>query len=160
GGMKIFALLLGLALANGAALADDFKVLSSTGMKSVLTDLLPQFERATGHKVAIVYDTGNNVVTRMKGGESADLRSLTEPSLEDAVKLGKAAGSPVVLARSGIGLGNRTGARKPDISTVDGLKKALLDAKSIAYSSTGASGIVFEKLIDKLGVGQQVRAKA
>ena len=158
--MKIAALLLGLALANGAALADEFKVLSTTGMKSALTVLIPQFEKSSGHKIAIVYDTGNNVVTRMKKGETADLVILTGPSMDDAVKLGKTAGSPVMLARSGIGLGVRAGAPKPDIRTVDGLKKALLDTKSIAYSTTGASGIYFEKLIDQLGIGAQVRAKA
>ena len=157
--MRLLALLAGLAIAQGA-LADELRVLSSTGVKSVLTDLIPQFERASGHKVAIVYDTGNNVVTRMKKGESADMVILTGPAMDDALKLGKIAGSPAVLARSGIGLGSRAGAPKPDIRTVDGLKKALLDARSIAYSTTGASGVVFEKLIDKLGVGDQVRAKA
>ena len=158
--MKTLLALTALVLVHGTALADEFKVLSTTGMKSALTVLIPQFEKSSGHRIAIVYDTGNNVVTRMKKGETADLVVLTGPSMDDAVKLGKVAGSPVVLARSGIGLGSRAGTPKPDIRTVDGLKKALLDAKSIAYSTTGASGIVFEKLIDKLGIGEQVRAKA
>jgi molybdate transport system substrate-binding protein len=153
-------LVIALMLVAGAAVADEFKVMSTTAMRSALHDLIPQFERSSGHKVAIIFDTGNLVVGRLKGGEAADMVILTGPSMEDAVKLGKIAGSPVVVARSGMGVGVRDDAPKPDIRTVDGFKKALLDAKSIAYSTSGASGIYFAGLIDKLGIGDQVRAKA
>ena len=155
------ALAAALALVHGAARADEVKVLSSTGMKTVLQELIPQFEKASGHKVAISFDTANLLLGRLKAGESADLVILTGPAMDDFAKLGRVApGTRVDLARSGMGVAVRAGAPKPDIGSVDAFKRALLDAKSVGYTTTGASGIYFAGLIDKLGIGAQVRAKA
>jgi molybdate transport system substrate-binding protein len=160
--MKLFAVLAGLIVAHGAALADEIRTLSSTGMKSVLTSLAPEFERASGHKLAITYDTANLLMGRLRGGgEGVDLVILTDSTMDELAKLGRIApGTRATLARSGMGLSVRAGAPKPEIKSVESLKKALLEANSIAYTTTGASGIYFAGLIDKLGIGDQVRAKA
>lgn len=160
--MKPYALIAALAmtLAHGAAGADEIRVLSSTGMRSVLVDLVPEFERASGHKVSTSLDTANLLAARIKAGESADLAILTAPAIDDLTKLGKLTGKRIDLCRSGIGVAVRAGAPKPDIHSVDALKRTLLNAKSITYTSTGASGIYFAGLLERLGIADQVRAKA
>jgi molybdate transport system substrate-binding protein len=97
---------------------------------------------------------------RIKGGETADLAILIGPAIDQLLKQGKAkAGSRADLARVGNGVSVRAGAPKPDIGSVDAFKRALLEAKSVAYSSTGASGIYFEGLIQRLGIADQMKAK-
>jgi molybdate transport system substrate-binding protein len=150
-----------LAVHGTFAHAAEIRVLSSTGMHSVMVAVLPEFERTTGHKVSIAYDTTNLLLDRIKAGEPADLTILTQPVIDDLVKQGKVvAGSGKVLSRSGIGVSVQAGLPKPDISSVDALKRALLDAKSIAFTKTGASGIHFAKVVERLGIAAQVNAKA
>ena len=152
------ALLLVQATASTAA---EIKVISSTGMSTMMKDLIPAFERASGHKVAISYDTSNIIMGRIKSGETADLIILTGPVIDDLTKQGKvSAGSRADLAKSGIGVVVKTGAPKPDISTADAFKRALIGAKSVTYTATGASGIYFAGITEKLGIGEQVKAKA
>ncbi len=141
--------------------AAEIKVISSTGMSTMMKELIPAFERTSGHKVAITYDTSNIIMGRVKGGETADLIILTGPVIDDLTKQGKVTpGSRADLAKSGIGVAVRTGAPKPDISSVEAFKYALVNAKSVTYTATGASGIYFAGLADKLGIGDQVKAKA
>ena len=141
--------------------AADIKVLSSNGMHSVLHDVVPEFERASGHRLSIVYDTANAIHNRIKSGETADLVILTAPVIDELTKQGRVvAGGNRDLASSGVGIAVRAGAPKPDISTVEALKRALLNAKSIAYTGTGASGIYFAGVIERLGIAAQVKAKA
>jgi molybdate transport system substrate-binding protein len=146
---------------GAAAHAADIKVLASTGVSSVLKELIPAFERASGHKVAITYDTSNIVMGRIKGGEGGDLVILTAPAIDDLAKQGKvAAGSRADLARSGIGVVIRAGAPRPDIGSAEGLRRTLLAAGSVTYTATGASGIYFAGVTEKLGIGREVKAKA
>lgn len=149
-------------LAQGAvASAAEIKVLCSNGVRSVMVELVPEFERTSGHKLAITYDSANNLAGRIKGGEIADLAILTGPTIDELTKQGKIVpGSRIDLARSGVGISVRAGAPKPDISSVDAFKRALLNAKSVAYTSTGTSGIYFAGLIERLGIASQVKAKA
>src|SRR5258706_1538360 len=154
------ALGVALAMAYGMAGAAEIRLLSSTGMRSVLIEVLPEFERASGHKVAVAYDTGNLLLTRIQGGESADVVVLTGPTMDELAKSGRVSGARVDLARSGVGVAVRAGAAKPDIRTVEALKRALLAAKSVAYTTTGASGVYFAGLIERLGIAEQVKAKA
>ena len=155
---------LGLAalLAHGAiAGAAEIKVLSTMALRSVMEQMIPEFERASGHKVSIAYETSNLIANRIKNGESADLAILTPPLIDELAKLGRiAAGSNVALARSGVGIAVRAGAPKPDIGSAEALKRALLNAKSIAYTSTGQSGTYFAGLIERLGIAAEVKAKA
>jgi molybdate transport system substrate-binding protein len=158
----IFSLALAVWAVPGTfAQAAEIKVLSSNGVHSVMVEILPEFERATGHNVTIVYDTANLLLGRIKAGESADLVILTRPTIDDLIKQGKVgAGGGKDLARSGVGVAVRAGLPKPDISSPDALKRARLDAKSIAYTSTGASGMHFAKVVERLDIAEQVKAKA
>jgi molybdate transport system substrate-binding protein len=143
--------------------AADLKVLSAFGMQSVLEDLGPKFERATGHKLAISFATGGGTVKRVQGGDAADVVITLRQGIDTLVKDGKApAGSVTALARAGIFVAVRKGAPKPDVSSPDALKRTLLAAKSISYvdpASGGASGIHFAKVLDRLGIASEMKSK-
>jgi len=138
------------------------KVLASNSMRAVLAELLPQFERANGRKVEISYDPAKITLRRIEQGESADAVILNASAIDDLVASGKLdpKRERVVLARCGVGVAVRAGAAKPDIRTVDAFKRALLAAKSIAHTSEGASGMHFSKLIERLGIAGEIKAKA
>jgi molybdate transport system substrate-binding protein len=146
----MFLLVLGLK-AEAAAL----NVLSAFGMQAVLEDLGPQFERATGHQLALAFATGGATVKRVQGGEAADVVITLRQGIDTLVKDGKVPADTVtVLARAGIVVVVRKGAPKPDISSPDALKRALLAAQSLSYvdpASGGASGIHFAKVLERLG---------
>ncbi len=153
-----------LALAVGAcsvAHAAEIKVVSTMALRSVMEELLPEFERSSGHKVTIAYDTANIMANRVRSGEPVDIAILTPALLDELAKTGRtAAGSNITLARSGVGLAVRTGAPRPDIGTADALKRTLLGAKSIAYTSSGQSGTYFAGLLERLGIAAEIKAKA
>jgi molybdate transport system substrate-binding protein len=149
------------AVSGGVAHGAEIKVLSSNGVHSVMVELIPEFEKATGNKVKITYDTANLVLKRIKGGEKADLVIITRPTINQLIKDGKVAkGAGKDLAKSGVGVAIQAGLPKPDISTPEALKQAILKAKSITFTQTGASGIHFMSVAKKLGVADQVKAKA
>jgi molybdate transport system substrate-binding protein len=139
--------------------AADIKVLSTQATEDTYRELVPQFEKATGHKVMTVFTGTLNVQKRLADGESYDMIIMAGPAIDAQIKAGKAvAGSRVDLAKSGVALGVPKGAPKPDISTVEALKTTLLNAKSIGYS-TGPSGVYLISLFEKLGVADQVKGK-
>jgi molybdate transport system substrate-binding protein len=144
-----------------AALADEIKVLSSVGIKAVVDELAPQFEKTTKHKVTAVFDLASTLKTKIEGGEAFDVAILTPPLLDDLIAKGLVApASRSLVARVGLGLMIKAGARKPDVSSTDAFKRTLLDAKSITYASAGASGIAFLAIAEKLGIAPQIKAKA
>jgi len=137
------------------------KLFVSNSMRGVMDELLPKFERATGHKVEVSYDPAKIMMERIRNGEAADLVILGGSAIEDLEKAGKiAAGSRRVISSCGVGVAVKAGAPKPDIGTVDAFKRALLAAKSVAYTEHGASGIYFSGLIEKLGIAGEIKAKA
>ena len=148
----------------GAAQAGEVKLLSALVMKPALIALSGDFERTSGHKLVISYDSAGAVRNRIQSGEAADVAIIQKPAVEALIKDGKInRGSNVVLARSGVGAAVREGAPKPDISSVAALKHALLTAKSIAYpvpDAGHASGIHFRGVIEQLGIAKEVNAKA
>ncbi len=154
----MFLLVLGIK-----AEAAELKVLSAIGMQSVLEDLGPKFERATGHKLSISFATAGAAVKRAQDGEAADVVIATRQGIDGLVKNGKAAADNVTtLASAGISVAIRKGAPKPDISSPDALKRTLLAAKSISYvdpASGGASGIHFAKVLDRLGIANEMQSK-
>jgi molybdate transport system substrate-binding protein len=120
---------------------------------------VPQFEKASGHKVATVFTGTLDANKRLAAGESYDLLIMSAPSIDEHIKGGKvAAGSRVDLAKSGVGVGVKAGAPKPDISTTEALKKTLLAAKSIGYS-TGPSGVYMIGLFQRLGIADEIKPK-
>jgi len=146
--------------AVGDGRAAEIKVLCSNGFQAVMAVLGPQYEKATGHKLAISYGLAAVLGRQIEAGESFDLAILAPPQIDGLIKQNKiAAASRVVLAKSGIGVMVRTGAPKPDISTVDAFKRTLLAAKSIAFPPQGQSGIYLAGLIERLGLTEALKPK-
>jgi molybdate transport system substrate-binding protein len=132
-------------------------------MQSVLEDLGPQFERTTGHTLAVSFATGGGTVKRVQDGEAADVVITLQQGIDTLVQDGKVpAGSVTAVARAGIFVAVRQGAPKPDVSSPDALKRTLLAAKSISYvdpANGGASGIHFAKVLDRLGIASAMKSK-
>jgi molybdate transport system substrate-binding protein len=145
------------------ARAAEIKVLTAGAMRSVVDALLPEFEKQTGHKVTLDNGTAGGLAKRIEGGEVFDLAIITPAVIDDLAKKGRIAGARIDLAKVGMGVAVKEGAAVPDIKTVEAFKRTLIEAKSVAYidpKAGGSSGIYFDKLIDRLGIGEQVRAKA
>jgi molybdate transport system substrate-binding protein len=153
------AALAGTLIGTGMTQAADINVLASNALKEAYLELVPGFEKATEHKVATTWAGTNDIKKRMAAGETYDLVIMAGPALDELVKQGKIVpGSRVDLAKSGVGVAVRAGAPKPDISSGDALKRALLAAKSIAYSS-GPSGVYMEGLFRRLGIADEIKPK-
>jgi molybdate transport system substrate-binding protein len=136
------------------------KVLCTNGLKTVMLDLAPKFERTSGTKLQVTWGSAAGLVKELESGAAADLVILTAESIDDLIKRGKVvAGSRVDLARSGIGIAVRKGASKPDIGSPDALKQTLLAAKSVAHSKTGMSGIYFPTVLARLGITDAMKSK-
>ncbi len=145
--------------AAGAARAAEIKVLSTQATEQSYRELVPRFERSTGHKVTTVFTGTLDADKRLAAGETYDLLIMSRPSIEEHIKDGKlASGSRVDIAKSGVGIGVKSGARKPDIGSTEALKKTLLAAKSIGYS-TGPSGNYIVALFQRLGIAEQIKPK-
>ena len=146
-------------LLSGMANAADIKVLSTQATAEAYRELVPQFEKASGHKVATTFTGTLGAMKRLADGETYDLLIMSSPSIDELIKAGKIVpGSRVDIAKSGVGVAVRKGAPRPDISSTEALKKTLLAAKSIGYS-TGPSGNYIVSLFQKMGVGDQVKPK-
>jgi molybdate transport system substrate-binding protein len=143
--------------------AAEIKVLSSNATKTLLEDIAPMFEKASGHKVTLGFGTSQQVAKRVESGEAADLVVITPEAIDRLVKDGKViAGTNVEIARSLIGIAVRRGTPHPDIRTPEALKKTLLAVKTVTFSApaTGASsGVHTEKMFERLGIGAEMKAK-
>ncbi len=146
----------------GLADAAEIKVLSAAGMRPVMEDLGPKFERATGHKLAIAFSAASVIVKRIHDGETGDV-VITPWGMETLAKDGKVtADSMTVIARAGLGVAVRKGAPKPDISSPEAFKNVLLGAKSITYlnpAQDGESGFLFTRVLDRLGIVTEIKSK-
>src|SRR5471032_2862031 len=156
---KIAAALLFSSLGAGMANAVEITVLSTQATEQAYRELLPQFEKATGHTVKINYTGTLDAKKRIAAGEFFDLLIMASPEIESFLASGTLApGSRVDLAKSGVGVGVKAGAPKPAISSTEAFKKTLLAAKSIGYS-TGPSGNYVIGLFDRLGIADQIKPK-
>ncbi|MFS8976727.1 substrate-binding domain-containing protein [Cupriavidus necator] len=150
----------------GPAWADDIRVITSGGFTAAYQQLVPLYEAATQDRVITAYGAsmGNapdSIPSRLARGETFDVVILADSGLEKLVSEGKvAAGSRVDLARSLIGMSVRKGTPKPDISTVEGLRQTLLNAKSIVYSASASGTYLSNELFQRLGVADQIKDKA
>ena len=153
-----------IAAVSQPALAADIKVLTAGAMRGVLAELLPRFETDTGHKVSLDNATAGMLAQRIEAGEAFDVAVITPKMIDGLIGNGKiAAGSRVDVAKVGIGVAVKEGAPLPDIATVEGFKRTLLAARSVAYidpKAGGSSGIYFDGLLDRLGIAGEVRPKA
>ena len=158
--VKAAALALAIMSAPVAAEAAEVTLLISNALKTVMEELAPQFEQATGHKLAITYGSTNPLKARIEKGEAFDLTILGDAAIDDLVKQGKlVAATRAVVARSGLGVAIRKGATRPDISTTEAFKRTLLDAKSIAYLVDGLTGTYLKVLLQRLGITDSMQAK-
>jgi molybdate transport system substrate-binding protein len=151
---------LGAALMATGAGAADITVIGSTAMTEFIEAVIPIFEHESGHKVKATFLSGSVLPVKVKEGAPADLIVTTPESIDDLVKAGKVvAGSRVDFIRSSAGLAVRAGAPKPDISTPEAFKNALLAARSVGISK-GPSGFYMLSLLDRLGIADAVKPKA
>jgi molybdate transport system substrate-binding protein len=136
-------------------------VLCTNGIKEAMLELAPAFERQRGVSLQVTYGSTKVLSEKVDGGAVSDLVILTAEAVEDLIKTGKVkAGSRTDIASSGIGVAVRKGAPKPDISTAAALKRALIAAKTVSYSSIGASGIYFANtVIPKLGIQEEMKTR-
>jgi molybdate transport system substrate-binding protein len=141
----------------------EIKVLSTTAMKMVFEELSPRFERETGNRLAVTLGPSLVLEKRVGDGEAADAAIVTSPGAEDLAARGRLAPGLTDIARSYIGIAVAKGTPKPDLSSVEGFKRALLAAKSIALSKPvggGASGVHMAKVFEELGITEAMAAKA
>jgi molybdate transport system substrate-binding protein len=161
--MKATALTLLLILR--AASGEEIRVMTSGAFTAAYLEVTPQFERSTQNKVVTSYGAsmGNapdSIPMRLERGEAVDVVILARPALDELVKQGKViAGSRVDLVRSSIGMAVRAGARKPDISSVEALKRTLLEVKSIAYSASASGVYLSTEMFQRLGIADQIAGK-
>jgi molybdate transport system substrate-binding protein len=155
----VAAVLGGGSVIAGMARAAEIKVLGTPGVREFYIELVAQFEKESGHKVATVWAGTVDVTKRISGGETVDLVIMAGNSLEELIRLGKIVpGSRVDIAKSGIGIAVRAGAPRPDISSGEAVKQTLLATRSIAYSS-GPSGIYLAGLVQRMGIADQIKQK-
>jgi molybdate transport system substrate-binding protein len=158
-----FVCALAVCATTGAAAA-EIKVLTAGAMQYVVQAVIPDFERQTGNKVMIVSDTVGGLTNRIQSGEAFDVAVMTPAALDTLTMQGKLnGGSRSNLARVGVGVMVKEGAPVPDISTVESLRRALLAAPSVGYTDPaagGSSGIYFNGLIERMGIANEIRAKA
>jgi molybdate transport system substrate-binding protein len=133
------------------------KVMASAAFREAYLELLPDFERTTGHKATNTWVPSVQMMNRLKGGEVTDIVILSDAALADLMNAGIVA-ERFALARSGIGVAVRAGATRPDVSTAEALKRAVLQAKSVVYS-TGPSGIYLASLFERMGIAAQISHK-
>lgn len=153
----------GLGCGAIAAQAAELKVYCTIGVRGAVEALMPQFEKASGHKVSVTFGLGGPLAKRVQDGEAPDVLISTRGGIDGLIASAKVtAGSDATLARSGVGIAVRKGAPKPDISTADALKATLIAAKSISYSDPaagGASGVHFGKVVERLGLTGALKDK-
>jgi molybdate transport system substrate-binding protein len=150
-----------LVVTAGTAGAAEIKALITTAMQTAIVELVPPFERATGHKVTVSYDPSGGLARRLRGGEFADMILIASIELDRLIGDRKVK-DRTDISRTGIGLAVRKGAPHPDVSTPDALKHALLAAKSIGQTSIEGGGITalhVQRVLSQLGIREQVSGK-
>ncbi len=158
--LKVATIGFAFALASTVVHAAEFKLVSSNAVKSSLDELITRFEKASGHKVVAKWGPAAVLKVEIEKGEVFDVSILTAGGIDDLIRQGKLDGATrTALVRSAIGVAVGKGAPKPDISTTEAYKKALLSAKSITYVDQGASGIYLKELLARIGIADAIRSK-
>jgi molybdate transport system substrate-binding protein len=160
----LVVLMLCLVSNSGAGYAPDVKILAAVAMKAPLDELFSQFEHQTGDKVTVRYGTAGEVRNRLHTSEAVDVVILPLPLMDEAAQQALVMpGSTVKLASTLVAMAVREGAPKPDITSLDALKRTLLAASSVSYSDPakgGAGGIHFSHVLERLGIADEVKHKA
>jgi molybdate transport system substrate-binding protein len=164
GGARMRALAIATALmaVTSTARAEDIHALITTAMETAIAELVPPFERSSGDTVRLSYGPSGAVARRFIGGEPADVVVIDSNAIDELIKQGRLLPGRTDIAQTGIGIAVRKGAPRPDVSTPEALKRALLAAKSIGYTSPTGGGITVApilKLLDTLGIAAEVAPK-
>jgi molybdate transport system substrate-binding protein len=159
--MRIIIVTIAMLFATVPAKAAEIKALITTAMNAAVDELLPPFERSTGHKVIVSYDPSGRLGKRLRGGEFADMILMASDQLDKLIAEGKVR-DRTEISRTGIALAVRKGAPHPDVSTPEALKRTLLAAKSIGFAgpaSGGATAAPIMAAFEKIGIAAEVAAK-
>ena len=148
-----------LLMSTNVAHADEVKVMAANAVKEPFVELVAAFEKSSGHKVTAVWSGTAGITKSISGGELVDIVIVGAADIDKLIQAGKlVAGSRADFAKSGVGVAVRAGLPKPDISSAEAVKKAVLEAKSVAYSS-GPSGLYIAELFNRMGIAEQVKHK-
>ena len=158
--LLIAVLALAAAQTRAAAQGAPIRLLVSNGVRPALQALSGPAEGAIAHPLAAQFNTTTSLKQKIEAGEEFDVAILTAETIDALIKEGKlAASSRADIGSVGIGAGVRAGAKKPDIRTVDAIKRTLAGAKSITFAQDGASRPYIEKMFDELGIADSVKPK-
>src|SRR5262245_17369187 len=142
------------------ARADEITVLCSNGIRTVMQEIVPRFEKTTGHRVVITYGLAAALKRQIDAGEPFDLAILTPQFIDDGIEKGRLVReSRTELARAGMAMAIRKGAGKPDVRSTEALKRTLLASPAIAFAKEGAAGTYFVGLIERLGLSRDLQSK-
>jgi molybdate transport system substrate-binding protein len=142
------------------ARAADIRILTNMGVVSAVRDVAAGFERASGHKVTVLFETGPAFMQRIDANAPADIVTHSPEGMDALIRGGKVVpGTKVDFARAGIGVVVQAGVAKPDIATPEAFRRTLLAAKSIAYSGKGASGLAMAQIVERLGIAGELKAR-
>ena len=142
------------------AQTSEVHVLASNGIKAVVEDLLPQAEHSIGHAIAVQYSPTANIKQSIEAGATFDVVIVTPEAIADLTKEGKTVGGlGTPISHAGVGIAVRKGAPRPDISTPEAMKSALLNVKAVAYAPQGASTATITQMLDSLGIAEAVKSK-
>src|SRR5262245_61416960 len=157
----LLGIIVGMSGIASHCAASELKIFTNRAIWTILNEVGPDFERSSGYKLTVTNEFAQTLARRIEDGENVDIFvGAPAPLIDRLVKNGKVvADTRVPIARSGIGVQVRAGAPKPDISTMDAFKQALLKAKSIAYLQTGASGVYLSGVLDRLGISEAIKDK-
>ena len=161
-GARVIAAAAALIVTTGSAHAAEIDAMITTAMKAAVDELAPPFERASGHVLRITYGPSGGLARRLNAGEAADLVVVDSKALDELIKQGKVVAGRTDVARTGIGIAVRKGAPKPDVSSPEALKRALLAAKSIAHTAPAGGGVTAAHVMgvfEKLGIAAEVTPK-
>jgi molybdate transport system substrate-binding protein len=140
--------------------AAELKVIAGGSMTAPLNQLSPEFEKATGHRLSIHFDSTPNIIARVNSGTPFDIVVVPVDVFKDAAARARVAPGPTIdIARVGYGVIVRAGAPKPDISTSEAFKKAMLAASSVAFLPASAAGAHITKVFERLGIAEEMKAK-
>jgi molybdate transport system substrate-binding protein len=160
--LSAFAIGLLIVTTSASATAAEIKVLCAIAMQQLVEDLGPKFERASGHRLVVTIATLGPALKRVQDGETYDVVWLPARGIESLMKDGKAVAGGATIATTGIGVAVRAGAAKPDISSPEAFKRAMLAAKSVTHGNPaygGLSGIHVVKVFERLGIADEMKSK-
>src|SRR5499425_569870 len=160
--MRIVAIVIAMLAASATAHTAEINAFISTAIKAATDELLPPFERANGHTIRASYAPSGALLPRFERGEPVDVFLTDAPAIDRLIQQGKIVGGRIDLARTGIGICVRKGAHRPDVSTPEALKRALLGAKTVGHASPAGGSIVaghIQGVFEQLGISSQVTPK-